>query len=681
MTEPAHEVPARPAFVLRVRTDSSGTQTGWLDDEPVTPPPGVGIHRALIRAARERADRTDPGSTIRVAGVTPDGAVFHLGIGPDGKAWEVPPPPDDDPDDETGAVPDEISHVAELQEREGRLVGLVDDEEIPLAAGEDPYEQLLHEARRRADTHAAGRTVRVLGRTPDKRVWHIALAPDGTQSVVAPVATPPARPAGVPAAPVNAFRPVEPDPEPQPAYAPESQEEQVSDDTPDGDVATTDALTDDLGRPIPTTTTQSTGHPDFRAAPEPTTAEADDTQSASSPAPSQPAASRPGPSRRSLLLGGAGILALAGAATAGYFALRDDNSSAIPSPTLSGSPLPDGLRPPAGLPSSYLWSVVNLSDVAPRLAVTDQQLICTINNDTTGGTQLISLDATSGKSLWKADLPLDAILSGGPTLCPIDGATSVVLTSQSQLIIYPIDGGEAKTWPLQSDWSTAITPSGVIVTKPDEESSAYVLHDDKLTRRAIRKGSNAVAVLDDGTLVATDAHGFVWLSAHETKPPKRHTLAAPRGTVPGTFVAATSTQLITAFVPKDETTACRLRAFTLPDLNPRFTTDPIEPAVFPSTFMLAPDESWAVGGNSWIDMQSGQTRVITARWSPIAISQYDCWSKSGDNILTANREGKSLGPAKGSSGQVLVPRGGTAKLAFCVGSVGSDTTLYAVPFA
>ena len=110
MTEPDHDVPARPAFVLRVRADSTGTETGWLDDEPVTPPPGVGIHRALIRAARERADRTDPGSTIRVAGVTPDGAVFHLGIGPDGKAWEVPPPPDDDPDDETGAVPDEISH-------------------------------------------------------------------------------------------------------------------------------------------------------------------------------------------------------------------------------------------------------------------------------------------------------------------------------------------------------------------------------------------------------------------------------------------------------------------------------------------------------------------------------------------------------------------------------------------
>ena len=111
------------------------------------------------------------------------------------------------------------------------------------------------------------------------------------------------------------------------------------------------------------------------------------------------------------------------------------------------------------------------------------------------------------------------------------------------------------------------------------------------------------------------------------------------------------------------------------------TTAPIHPAVSPGSFMLAPDESWAVGGNSWIDMGTGDTHVITARWSPIAISQYDSWSKSGDNILTADAKGRPLGPAKGSRGQVLVPRGGTAKVAYCVGSVGSDTTLYAVPLS
>lgn len=573
MTEHEHEVPARPAFVLRVQADASGAERGWLDDEPVAAPAGVGIHRALIREARRRADRTVPGQTIRVVGVTTDGAVFHLAIDPDGVAREVPPPAD--------------------------------------------------------------------------------------------------QPASAPAAPVNAFRPVEQPVEPAPAYVPV---EPV--DVAGGGKT---QLTDDLGRPIPTsTTTQASPEPRFH----PTTPPAPDTDE---PRPADRAGvsdeprDNSGPSRRTLLLGSAGAVVLAGAATAGFFAFRGSTSSPSATASMTGTPLPDGLRPPGGLPASYLWSVVNLSDVAPRLAVTTGQLICTVDNDTTGGTQLISLDAATGKSQWKADLPIDAIIAGGPTLAPVDGTTSIVLVSQSQLIAYPLNGGEAKTWPLQSDWSTAITVSGVIVTKPDEETSAYVLHGDKLTRRAIDKSSNPVAVLPDGTLVATDTHGRVWLSTHGTQVPKPKKLSAPAGTLPGTFVAATATQLVTAFVPKAKTTTSRLRSFALPSLEPRMTTAPIDPAVFPNSFMLAPDESWAVGGNSWIDMRTGETRVITARWSPIAISQYDSWSKSGDNILTADSKGKPLGPAKGSGGQVLVPRGGTAKVAYCVGSVGSDTTLYAVP--
>ncbi|RNI25462.1 hypothetical protein EFY87_02265 [Flexivirga caeni] len=432
-------------------------------------------------------------------------------------------------------------------------------------------------------------------------------------------------------------------------------------------------LTDDLGRPIRTTTRASVLPVYDAAPPAPATATA-----GSAPAYDQ---GEPGSlSRRRLLLGGAGVVVLAGAATAGYVTLRGNSSTPKSSPTAAtGSPLPDGLQPPAGLPASYLWLVVNLSDIAPRLAVTGSQLICTVDNDTTGGTQLVSLDATSGKAQWKADLPLDAILAGGPTLCPIDGSTSILLVSQNQIMAYPLGGGDPKTWPLQHNWNAPITPSGVIVTKPGDPENAYVLLHDTLTRRAVEKGTNPVAVLRDGTVVTTDLHGHVWLSADGTKAPKPTTLQAPKGTVPGTFVAATQNQLITAFVPRDRPTASMLRSFSLPDLTPRMTTAAIEPAVFPSTFMLAPDESWAVGSNTWINMATGDTRLITARWSPIAISAHNTWSKSGESILTADDTGKYLGPAKETGGQVIVPRGGTAQLAFCAGSVANETTLYAVP--
>jgi hypothetical protein len=580
MTEHEPEVPARPAFVLRVRSDSSGTERGWVDDEPVTAPAGVSIHRALIQEARRRADRAAPGSTIRVVGVTADDAVFHLGIGPDGTAWEVPPPKDE-----------------------------------PAA----------------------------------------------------------------PAAPVNAFRPVETPKEaaPRPAYVPAAPVDGRARE-PRG------PLTDEIGRPIPTsTTTQLSGEPHLQpstaTAPPPVTEDEVRDEPVPAEVPDAPPSDNRGPSRRTLLLGGAGAVVVAGAATAGFLAFRGSNGTPRAMPSMTGTPLPDGLRPPGGLPASYLWSVVNLSDVAPRLAANDSQLICTVDNDTTGGTELVSLDATTGKSQWKADLPIDAIIANGPAFSPIDGTTSVVLVSQNQIMTYPRGGGEAKTWPVQSDWTTAITVSGVIVTKPEDDTGAYVLHGDRLARRAIVKGANPVAVLPDGTLVSTDTHGRVWLSADETQAPKPKRLAALGGTTAGRFVGATATQLITAFVPKTKTTSSRLRSFDLPGLKPRMTTAPIDPAVFPNTFMLAPDESWAVGRNSWIDMRTGHTHVITGRWSPIAISQYDSWSKSGDNILTADRRGKLLGRAKGSGGQVLVPRGGTAKVAYCVGSVGSDTTLYAVP--
>lgn len=678
MTEPEHEVPAHPVFVLRVRADGSESPSAWLDDERVAVPPGSGIHRALIREARRRADRTLPGGTIRVVGLAADGSVSHLAIGPDGTAWEVPPPPDDD----IHTVPDDISHTAELQERDGRLIGLVDDEQVPLAPGEDPYEQLLLEARRRADAHAAGRTVRALTRTPDGRVWHVALAPDGTQNVVSPVTRsaspwPSAAPdPGSRPAPIDAFRPIErnadaDEPAPQPAYAIESEE-----DDPTTEGAAAGGLTDDLGRPIPTTTTQVSAHRAHEPSPAPQSWVEHKRRDEPATTRHEP---RAGISRRVLVVGGAGVVVLGGAAAAGVFAFRDRSSTPRSTVSTVGTPLPNGLRPPAGLPASYLWSVVNISDVAPRLAVKGNQLICTVNNDTTGGTQLISLDATTGKVQWKSDLPIDAIIADGPRLSPVDGTTSVVLVSQSQIIAYPLSGGEPKTWPLQRDWSTAITSSGVIVTRPDDRTGAYVLHGDRLTRRAIAGDSTPLAALPDGRLVAADAHGRAWLSADEHTAPKAQTLKAPAGAVPGTYVAATATQLITAFVPRKMPAASRLRAFSLPDLDPRITTDPIEPAVFPNTFMLAPDQSWAVGGNTWIDLRTGDSHVITARWSPIAISQYDSWSESGDNILTADRTGTSLGPATGSGGQVLVPRGGTVKVAFCVASVGSDTTLYAVP--
>ena len=681
MTEHEHDVPPRPAFVLQVRNDPSGESTAWLDDEQITVPPGVGIHRALIRAARRRADRTDAGRTIRVAGMTPDGATFHLGIGPDGDAWEVPPPTDDETDaavsatPDGGPVPDEVSHVIELQDRDDGLVGLVDDEEIALTPGDDPYDQLLREARRRADQDSPGKTVRVLGRTAGARVWHVALTPDGTSHVVAPVQGTPAPQVEPvePAAPVNAFRPAAPsapadEPEPLPAYAPE-------DDETESLSPPSTALTDDRGRPIPTTTAPATTPHEFGSATPPD--EPDQTQP---PHDGAAQGHNDGPSRRALLLGGAGAVALVGAATAGFFAFRPhDNNTEQPTPTMSGTPLPDGILPPAGLPASYLWSVVKLSDVAPQLMVTANQLVLTVDNDTTGGTELVSLDPQSGKSQWKADLPVDAIVADGPALVPIDGSDSIVLTTQTQIIAYPLGGGDPKTWPLEPNWSISLTSSGLIATKPDDKKSAFILHGDKLTQRALPKGASPVAVLTDGTLVAADAHGRVWLSDDPTTAPKPKTLEAPGGTTPGTFVAATRDQIITAFVPTDEPTASRLRAFSLPDLQPRITTAPVKPAVFPGTFMLAPDESWAVAGNTWVDMTTGDSHVITARWSPIAISQYNSWSKSGDNVLTATNQGKSLGPAKKANGQVAIPMGGTAKVVYCVASIGSDTTLYAVP--
>lgn len=693
MTEHEHDVPPRPAFVLQVRNDADGAPTAWLDDEQITVPPGVGIHRALIRAARRRADRTEPGSTIRVAAMTPDGSTFHLGIGPDGEAWEVPPPEaaTDRVDTEAiaptpsesagGPVPDDVSHVIELQDRDDRLVGLVDDEEIPLVPGSDPYEQLLREARRRADEHAPGETVRVLGRTPGARVWHIALTPDGTPQVVAPVQSR-ATQRPEPAAPVNAFRPAAPvtpaeEPKPQPAYAPEQPDLGAGDET-ESLTPPTEALTDDHGRPIPTTTAPSTAMHGFETTPpmdEPDDVYAADTEAEPTPEPTDD-----GPSRRTLLLGGAGAVVLVGAAAAGFFAFRSaDDSPNQPTPTVSGTPLPDSIRAPAGLPASYLWSVVKISDVAPQLVVTNKQLVVTVDNDTTGGTQLVSLDPQSGKSQWKADLPVDAVVADGPALVPVDGSDLIVLTTQTQIIAYPLSGGDPKTWPLDQKWSTALTTSGVIVTKPSDKKSAYILYGDKLTARALPTGSNPVAVLGDGTLVATNSQGKVWLSTDSTTAPEPQTLKAPRGTTPGTFVAATRDQIITAFVPKNDPKASRLRAFSLPQLEPRITTAPVKPAVFPTNFMLAPNQRWAVAGNVWVDMTTGDSHVITAQWSPIGISQYNSWSRSGDNVLTATDRGKPVKAAKQANGQVAVPKGGTAKVVYCVASIGSDTTLYAVP--
>ncbi|NNG38238.1 hypothetical protein HJ588_02985 [Flexivirga sp. ID2601S] len=734
----ARGVPAQPTYVLSVRSDADGTESGWLDGERVMVPPGVGLHRALIQAARRRADVDLPGQTVRVVGTTPDGRSFHMAIDPDGRAFEVPAPqqpyaepgpsqpglsqpkpsrpvaaepesapePEPDPDARPGRppaatprpgavsaftpmqpeaeqpVPDDVSHVAELREIDGKLVGVVDDDRLTLMPGDDPYEQLLRAARRKADTHAAGETVRVVGRTPDGRVWHIALAPDGTPRIVPPIGGQPAPTTSAPVTPASPTpttpTPTTPTPTSPAAPTPTAATPAAATTPLPATAALTPAeqepLTDEAGRVIPTTTTHASTAHDYR----PDTTESIPREPDENTAQPASAEADARVSRRGLLVGGAGAGVLVLGGVAAFLATRgDDKPKPTPAPT--GTAMPAGVNAPAGLPNSYLWSVVGMSDVAPEIVVNGNQLVCTTNNDATGGIQLVSLEAATGKQQWKSDLPVDAVVTRGPAQATIDGVQSVVVVTQSQILAWPMTGGNPKTWPVEQNWSTSILRSGVILTKPSDKASAFVLHGGQITQRALPDTANPVALLPDGTMVATNARGQVWRVTDARTAPKPTTLAAPAGSSPGTFVAATASQLITAFVPTDDPQASMLRSFALPTLQPRITTRPFRPAIFPTNFMLAPDQSWAVAGNAWVDMTNGQSHVIAAQWSPIAVSQYNSWSKSGDNVLTADSKGKSLGAAVERGGQVALPHGGTDKLAYCVASVGSDTTMYAVP--
>ena len=784
MTDDSFDVPEQPSHVLQVVVDADGVESGRLDGEPVAVAAGTGVHRALIVAARAKADRQEAGRTIRVVGRTGSQGEFHMAIGPDGRAWEVPPPrqarratsparattpttprrssvsaftpaapeqpasppmPAQSEQSDTPAqsaatnpaaateVPDDIAHVIVLHERSGKLHGTVDDDPMTLVPGDDPYEQLIRAARRRADEHAPGRTVRVLGRTPDGRVWHMALDPDGTPRVVPPAGAPtahrPTRPTTsttpLPAAAIKAEQAekaeqvekteqaeqVESAPtRPNPAVTsggstavsatsarttstgtstetdlgtagravPQPQRSSIASTplsaSPAPNAARTPPLQDEVGRPIPTTT--HVPAPDHEPAAVAATPPPEDPGSAD---PAEPADERSGNGvpRRGLLIG-AGAALLLGGAGAAYAATRGSTSPAKAQPSASGTGLPDGINSPAGLPDSYIWSQVDLADAAPQLVVDGDVVVCTTNNDATGGVQLIAVDAGSGQNKWKSDLPVDAIVVSGPKLVPIDGQRSVVIATRTQIMAWPLSGGTARTWPVEQTWSTQLTASGVIVTRPGNTERAYVLYDGKLTERAISSASRPVALLSDGTLIASNLKGQVWKCTSADEAPKPTSLQAPSGTTPGAFVAATANQIITAFVPQDAATSTILRSFALPSLDPVITTKAISPAILAANFQLAPDESWAVAGNSWVDMSSGNSRIITSRWSPLSMSQYNAWSKSGSNILTATDTGKTLGSAE-SGGQTAVPYGGTETVAFCAATVGGETTLYAVP--
>lgn len=663
------EVPQHPAHVLRVRAEPDGTESAWLDDQPVILTPGTSPHQALIRAARRAADRTTPGRVIRVIGSTPDGQTFHMAIGPDGRAWAVPPPP----------VPARVTpkyvenHSAPAVSALAPISALTPaapetEPEEPVAAAEpvgeaEPDEEPVEEAAGEpADAVVADnrptpeRVQRTVPTTIDPDVpVPVDIpeidVPEPDATLAAAVAALAERPAGRPAnefakAPSSIPTPARPVPrEARPAPRP--------------------ADTDTDTGPAKTAADKAVSKPQPREA-------ADDEMD--------------GPRRRDVLLGAAaGATAMAllgGGAAAAYIAVRrHEHRSIVATPTMQrtgANALPAGINAPTGLPDTFAWSVSGLVGQGSTIATTQTQVFCTTASTATGGVQLEALDATSGERQWAYPLPAALVVSSGPTMMPIGGKPTVVLATPTRIFAWPTTGGSPTVWKVTAKDTVTLTSSGVIVQKSGDNSHAFVLYDGALTQRALPSGSTPVAVLSDGSLVAVSNDGRAWHITDANTAPAAMQLKGPTGTTPGTFLAATATLLVTAFVPSGNQKQAMVRSFTLPDFTPQTTTQPLQ-APTPATFLLSPDQTWAVASNTWINMTTGKSHVITALWSPLAISPSLTWAKIGTTVLTADKTGRSLGASTNPTGQTAQPRGGTSQLTFAVASQGSNSTLYALP--
>ncbi|WP_145224406.1 hypothetical protein [Rudaeicoccus suwonensis] len=657
---PSAGVPERPAHVLRVRAEPDGTESAWLDDQPVMLTPGTSPHQSLIRAARRASDRTSPGSVIRVIGSTPDGQTFHMAIGPDGRAWAVSPPP----------VPARVTPKYVENHSAPAVSALAPISALTPAAAEPALEQPVAAEQVEATEPA------------------VAAEPDLEPADEADDAIP----AASVKSPSAATAPVDPN-VPVPVDIPEIE-------VPEPDATLTAAVAALAERPVgrpangfakttPSIPTPARPVPrEARPAPRPA-----DTDGSLAKNTAEKAVSKiegddetDGPRRRDVLLGvAAGATAMAllgGGAAAAYIAVRrHEHRSVVATPTMQrtgANALPTGINAPVGLPDTFAWSVGGLVGQGSTIATTQTQVFCTTANTATGGMRLEALDATSGERQWAYSLPAALVVSSGPTMMPIGGKPTVVLATPTRIFAWPTTGGSPTVWKVTAKDTVTLTASGVIVQKSGDTAHAFVLYDGALAQRALPSGSTPVAVLGDGSLVAATNDGRAWRITDPNNAPVATQLPAPAGTTPGAFLAATATLLVTAFVPSGNQKQAMVRSFTLPGFTPQTTTQPLQ-APTAATFLLSPDQTWAVAGNTWIDMTKGKSHVITALWSPLAISPSLTWAKIGTSVLTADKTGRSLGASTDPTGQTALPRGGTSELTFAVASQGQSSTLYALP--
>lgn len=321
----------------------------------------------------------------------------------------------------------------------------------------------------------------------------------------------------------------------------------------------------------------------------------------------------PTPGHRTAALAAGLTLALGGAAATTWWVQREEEPR-----TVSVQPVQGWTRQIAWQSPPLAESIHHRTPVLP----VDGALITAI--DTDEGESLTAIDPSTGESLWVS--PLEEPLTGPPQMIGPDQKAVAAATAHTLTIwTDPTKAASSsQTWSFTEADVLPVHGSPVPLLTNTQTSTALTVHDGKLLRRTIPRGTRPVAADSHGRVIAVSGDGHWWGLTDTAGSP--HMLQPPAFGATVRTVLGMSRQTLVVSWTRDENDSF-LVGYAIEDgMSPSWRTE-VTGKPTSSAFDVSPDGSWFIAGTTAVDAATGRTRGLPDDWATVGMTNDAAWSK------------------------------------------------------
>ncbi len=385
------------------------------------------------------------------------------------------------------------------------------------------------------------------------------------------------------------------------------------------------------------------------------------------------------PTRRKVItIAAVAALALALTGAAGtIIVLRsgaDTTTAATPTTPAPGEPGESPVVPVDGWTRRAVWTSPALVNDAPPLVTTEA--IVTQTQSANRNISLTALDPQTGGVMWQT--PLDARLDQAPDLAEVGGETVVSGTTQGRLLTWDLAGTPLQQYELPTD-AVLVPESKAPLVYSERQAVAVTLDGDDAVQRVMPAGATPISSDGPGNVYAVDDLGNRWTLTDERVAPSPQRLEAPDAeAVPVEVLGVAGRTLVVLWATaenEDEST------FTLTGYGLDVDLSPVWRSIVQdgqaTDWHPDPSGTWAVLGQTSIDVETGDTTELPDDWSTAAITTNAAWSLTGETGYVAQPSAEAR-PLASPPDQAGLPVAITGDRAIIVAATSNTPRLYAL---